>query len=525
MRKGLRLVIQGLAALLALCLVAGGGMFAYPVTYDDHIYPGVSVHDVDVGGLVVDEATAVLIEGLPDPAAQVIELRAGEQAWSFSWIDAGQGYDYAGTAAAAYLVARQGPWYDWVPSAWRVRLLGRRIEPLVIPADPEQVVTALEGVASAVFVPPVDAQLQIGPGTVDPLPGQAGMALDMEASAAQVLQALADSAKVLPPASGGLGGVVKLATVVVPPRLSEPEPAYTLARSLLAQPFMLVAGDPLTGYRADFAAPPERVATWLRAVPDYAPDIARMILEVDEVVVRAWLDEIAPQLGPERILDVAETLARTVAALAAGEHQAQSHIRHPKSIYIVQPGDAFFDIAYSYGFPQWRLEEANPDVDPDALAIGMELVIPSIDVLFPHPLAPGKRIEISLTEQRLRAYGDEQLVYDFTCSSGMTSTPTIAGQFQVLFKEDSAYASRWGLEMPYFMAVYQEGPDFANGIHELPITSYGERLWAGVLGWPASYGCIILNVGDAEALYNWAPVGMLVRITGVAPGTPTYEEQ
>jgi hypothetical protein len=326
MRKGLRLVIQGLVALLALCLVAGGGMFAYPVTYDDRIYPGVSVHDVDVGGLAVDEATAVLIEGLPDPAAQVIELRAGEQAWSFSWADAGQGYDYAGTAAAAYLVARQGPWYDWVPSAWRVRLLGRRIEPFVILADPEQVVTALEGVAPAVFVPPVDAQLQIGPGTVDPLPGQAGVALDVEASTAQVLQALTDSAKGLPPAGGGGGGVVELATVVVPPRLSEPEPAYTLARSLLAQPFTLVADDPLTGYRADFAAPPERAATWLRAVPDYAPDTARLVLEVDEVAVRAWLDEIAPQLGPERILDVAETLACTVAALHSSSRE---HLRSP----------------------------------------------------------------------------------------------------------------------------------------------------------------------------------------------------
>ena len=123
----------------------------------------------------------------------------------------------------------------------------------------------------------------------------------------------------------------------------------------------------------------------------------------------------------------------------------------------------------------------------------------------------------------MRAYEGEQLVYDFTCSSGMTSTPTIAGQFQVLFKEPSAYAPRWSLEMPYFMAIYQEGPEFFNGIHELPITSGGRRLWAGVLGWPASYGCIILDVGDAELLYNWAPVGTLVRITGVAPGTPTYE--
>jgi len=516
--KGLRPVMVGLATALALCITAGVGAAAYPVVYNGRIYPGVSVHDVDVGGLTVEEATAVLVESLPDPAAQVIELRAGGHVWQLNWADAGQDYDYAGTAKAAYQVARQGPWYEQIQPAWHVRLRGHRIEPSIVPADPAQVVVALERVAPAVFVPPVDAQLRIGPGGIDPFPGQPGRALDVEASTAQVLQALA-----LPPEAGGPGGVVELVTMAVPPRLSEPEPAHTLARSLLAQPFTLVADDPLTDYRAGFAAPPERVATWLRAVPEYAPDTARMALEVGEAAVQAWLDEIALQLGPEQLLDVAETLTRTVAALTAGEHQAQSHIRHPESTYVVQPGDAFFDIAYSYGFPQWRLEGANPDVAPDALAVGMELVIPSIDVLFPHPLVPGRRIDISLPEQRLRAYEDGQLIYDFVCSSGMTSTPTIAGQFQVLFKERSAYASRWGLEMPYFIAVYQEGPDFSNGIHELPITSYGERLWAGVLGWPASYGCIILNVGDAEALYNWAPVGTLVRIVGVAPETPTYE--
>jgi hypothetical protein len=526
MRKGSRLVAVSLAVLLAVCTLASVGIFAHPVTYSDRIYPGVSVHVVDVGGLTVEEATAVLAGGLPDPATQVIELRAGEQVWQLSWADAGQGYDYAGTAALAYQVARRTAWYAQIPSAWRVRLEGHRVEPLVIPADPARVVAALEGLAPAVSVPPVDAQLRIGPGGVDPSPGRAGRALDVDASAALVLQALADSAEATLSAAGGLGGVteVELVTVVVEPRLSEPEPATTLARSLVAQPFTLVADDPLTDYRAELVAPPERVATWLLAVPEYTEDTARMALGVDEEAVGVWLDEIAPQLGPERLLDAGETLTRIVAALAAGEHQAQARIRHPEGAYVVQPGDNFFDIAYSFGFPQWRLEEANPDVDPEELAIGMELVIPSIDVLFPHPLAPGKRIEISLPEQRLRAYEDGQLVYDLACSSGMTSTPTIAGQFQVLFKEPSAYASRWSLEMPYFMAVYQEGPDFANGIHELPITSYGKRLWAGVLGWPASYGCIILDIGDAEALYNWAPVGTLVRITGVAPGTPVYEE-
>jgi len=509
-----RLKTVGLTALIAVCLVIGAGAIVYPIAYSDRIYPGISVHDVDVEALTVKEATAVLIESLPDLAAQGIGLRAGEHFWRLSWADTGRAYDYAGTAIATYQVARGGRWYEQILPAWRVRLRGHSVEPLITPADPERIRAALERAATLIAVPPTDAQLRISPAGAVPVPGQPGEALDVEASTARVLQALADGVP-----------EVELVLIAVPPRLSEPEPALTLVRSLLAQPFSLVADDPLTGYHAEFQAPPERVATWLRAVPEYAPEGARMVLETEEAAVRAWLLEVAPQLERERLLDVSHTVTRTVVALTAGEHQAESRMRHPEGTYVVRPGDTFFDIAYRYGFPQWRLEEANPDVEPEALAIGMELVIPSIDVLFPEPLVPGKRIDISLLEQRLRAYEDEQLVYDFTCSSGISSTPTIAGQFQVLFKEPSAYASRWNLEMPYFMAIYQEGPEFFNGVHELPITASGRRLWAGVLGWPASYGCIILNVGDAEALYNWAPVGTLVRITGVAPGTPAHEER
>jgi len=519
-----RLLTWGLGALSAVCVVVVGGALAYPLLYSDRIYPGVSVHGVDVGGLTVAEATAALIEGAPDPAARVLMLRVGEQTWQLSWADVGQGYDHAGAAARAYQVARQGAWHERVTMAWRVRWQGRQVELPVIPADPARVVAVLDGVAADVSVLPVDARLQIGPDGVVSFPAQPGRALDVQASASRVLGALADGAET-PLAAAEGAAEVELVTTTLSPRLTDLEPAHALARSLVAQPFILVADDPLTDYvgqQAQFVASPTQVAGWLRAVPEYGSGEARMALEVDDMAVRAWLDEVAPQVGPERLLDVTQTLTRAVAALAAGEHRAQACVRHPESTYVVQPGDNVFDIAYNHGFPQWRLEQANPDVDPDALAIGMELTIPSIDVLFPHPLVPEKRIEIDLPEQRLRAYEGEQLVYEFTCSSGMTSTPTIAGQFQVLFKEPMAHASRWSLDMPYFLGVYQEGPDFANGIHELPITAGGRRLWEGVLGWPASYGCIILNVGDAQLLYDWAPVGTLVRITGVAPGTPVY---
>ncbi|MCK4316196.1 MAG: peptidoglycan binding domain-containing protein, partial [Anaerolineae bacterium] len=196
--------MRQLVGVFVLCVVASVGASAYPIAYNDRIYPGVSVHDVDMGELTVGEATVALVESLPDPAAQVVELRLGEQVWQLSWADAGQGYDYAGTAEAAYQVARPGPWYEQIRLAWETRLQGHRVAPLTIPADPARVASVLGEVAPAVSMPPVDAQLRIGPDGATPIPGQIGRALDVEASAAQVLQALADSAKVLPPASGGL---------------------------------------------------------------------------------------------------------------------------------------------------------------------------------------------------------------------------------------------------------------------------------------------------------------------------------
>jgi hypothetical protein len=503
-------VTTGLLALVALCMVVLIIVLAYPVVYGNRIYPGVSVDDVPLGGLTVEEATSLLSDRLPDPEIQGVELRAGDHSWRLSWAEMGQGYAIVGTATAAYRVGRDGPWIEQVLSPWRIRRTGRSMEPHAVPASEAKVQARLEEVASLIYAPPIDAQLHISAEGVTSAPSQPGRALDVEASSASLLQGLRDGAT-----------EVELTLVDLPPRLLEPEPAATLARSLLAEPFTLLAEDPLTDYHSEFRAPQTEVARWLEAVPVGE----KMLLELDEGAVRNWLLGVAPQLGSERILDVEETLTRTLGALNAGEHQARSAIRHPEGTYVVQPGDVLFDIAYRHGFPQWRVEEANPDVAPDELLIGMELTIPSIDVLFPEPLVPGKRIEIDLPEQRLRAYEDDAQVFEFTCSSGISTTPTIAGQFQVLFKEPQAYAQRWSLEMPYFMAIYYEGPDFANGIHELPIRDDGHRLWAGYLGWPASYGCIILDIGDAERLYSWAPVGTLVRIEGVAPGTPTIEER
>jgi lipoprotein-anchoring transpeptidase ErfK/SrfK len=44
------------------------------------------------------------------------------------------------------------------------------------------------------------------------------------------------------------------------------------------------------------------------------------------------------------------------------------------------------------------------------------------------------------------------------------------------------------------------------------LLSNGKRLWADILGKPASFGCIILDLDAAEELYTWAENGVVVEI-------------
>jgi lipoprotein-anchoring transpeptidase ErfK/SrfK len=42
--------------------------------------------------------------------------------------------------------------------------------------------------------------------------------------------------------------------------------------------------------------------------------------------------------------------------------------------------------------------------------------------------------------------------------------------------------------------------------------SNGVRLWESVLGSPASYGCVVLDLEAAEHLFTWAEDGVVVEI-------------
>jgi LysM repeat protein len=176
--------------------------------------------------------------------------------------------------------------------------------------------------------------------------------------------------------------------------------------------------------------------------------------------------------------------------------------------YTVRRGDTLSSIARRHGTTVTHLASLNGIANPSLIHVGQVL---RLSGTAPAPSGGGKRIVIDLSEQHLYAYEGSALVYSFVASSGVAPYYTRTGQFSVLSKIRSAYGASWNIQMPYWLGIYWAGST-QNGIHALPISANGQTLWAGYLGRPVSYGCIVLGTYEAQLLYDWAAIGTPVSI-------------
>jgi lipoprotein-anchoring transpeptidase ErfK/SrfK len=131
-----------------------------------------------------------------------------------------------------------------------------------------------------------------------------------------------------------------------------------------------------------------------------------------------------------------------------------------------------------------------------------------------NPVVPSyggtKYILVDISEQHLYAYEADALIYSFVASTGIGNS-TRAGTFAVQSKIPNAYGSTWNIWMPNWLGIYWSH-GLENGIHALPILSNGATLWAGFLGRPVSYGCVVLGSYESQLLYDWAEIGTPVEI-------------
>ena len=161
-----------------------------------------------------------------------------------------------------------------------------------------------------------------------------------------------------------------------------------------------------------------------------------------------------------------------------------------------------------------------PVVMPTATAISGSMVMEIVNGDQPSAVSQGqapafaytgsKYILVDISEQHMYVYEADALIYSFVVSTGINNA-TRAGIFQVQSKYPNAYGATWNIWMPSWLGIYYSG-GLENGIHALPILPNGATLWAGFLGRPISYGCVVLGSYEAQLLYDWAELGTPVEI-------------
>lgn len=469
--------------------------------YATRIYPNVYVLGIALGGLAPDEAAAAIGEAADQPNAGLLVLRDGSRQWSASWSEAGLRLDVPATVQSAFAVGHADTSQSW---QGRVSLwLSRHDVPPVLWVEPESARRLLKRLEPIVFVPATDASLHLSGGQIIVTPAQPGRALDIEATLASMIASI--------PSQGG-APQVDLVFRAVPPRVADVSVAKEQIEESLNRRIDLWAYDVLTQETFTWTLERNRIITWLR-IEHAEPAGEQLLVRCDPGAVQATLTDLAAGLQG-RGFRWEEATQQVLDAFHNGGGTVRLYLTHPSSSHVVQPGDTLGSIAAKFGMTSWLITQANPGADLDWLQVGQELIIPSVDVLLPYIPVSDKRIVISIPKQRMWVYQDGQLLYDWPISTGIADSPTHTGVFQILSKEENAYASLWDLWMPHFMAIYPSGPGFYNGIHALPILSSGRRLWEGLLGSPASYGCIILGIEQAETLYQWAEIGVPVVIEG-----------
>lgn len=131
----------------------------------------------------------------------------------------------------------------------------------------------------------------------------------------------------------------------------------------------------------------------------------------------------------------------------------------------------------------------------------------STTVLGSHTAADGaeKWIDVNLTEQKLRAWEGNRLVYEFPISSGRPGYNTVKGDFRVWRKVRNQ--------------TYRGGSRERGDYYYLPNVPYSlffhqgyaihGAYWHNDFGIKRrSSGCINLRIADAEQVYNWAGPAM-----------------
>jgi hypothetical protein len=111
-------------------------------------------------------------------------------------------------------------------------------------------------------------------------------------------------------------------------------------------------------------------------------------------------------------------------------------------------------------------------------------------------------IEIDISDQRLIAWENGEIRFDYTVSTGKPGFRTLPGTFNVYRKYEETRMRGYDYDTPDVpWTMYYSGGFAIHGAY-----------WHDDFGTPVSHGCVNLPVDQAKALYEWADMGITVVV-------------
>ncbi len=274
-------VILSGAAIFVVALIAL--IVSFQAFYNGYIYPGVQVGWVDVAGMKTEDAAALLDYHLTYPQRGRVLLRDGDQIWVASPSAVGLSFSGDSNAQMAYDIGRSGSFSQQISNQFQSWYNGVTLTP-VMNFDERLSENYLEGLATEIDRPTIEASLEVNGTDVVVKPGQVGRRLDIFATR-EMIQAQVQTL---------LDGEIQLVIEEDQPAILDVSEQAELARQILSAPLVIRVPDTAEGDPGPWRFSPEDLAGMLTIERVAIPEGATYQVGLDTGELRQFLTEIAP---------------------------------------------------------------------------------------------------------------------------------------------------------------------------------------------------------------------------------------
>lgn len=457
------LAFVGIAAFIWLGVNAG-----LAAAFEGRFYPGTEVAGVRVGGLTRVEARQRLASGLSDFKLTLITPQGIEQPTA---ADLGLSYDIDATLASAYSQGRQQFWP--LLGAWQAL----RSQPVAYAyqVDRQQLRGLATRIAAGQGTAAVDATVVVEGGKLQIKPDQDGFAVDATKLTHAIEQTIG---------RGGGEIAVRPSTIEAEIQTAEAAPALAAAQKLASIPVELTLGG------RSFKPSAAEVAAWLQFTKTGEGEQATLTAAVDATKLKNYVQTVANDIYVAPV-------------------NKKIHIQNGV-VGATQEGKAGLALDQDHALRE--ISQGLAQQQPVKLALATKPVPFKTQYNHTISLDYGRYIEVNLSQQRLWAYQDHQLVYSSAITSGATGAGfgTATGLFSIYYKTTNTrlrgYQYGWDYDVPvkYWMPFHK-----GYGLHD--------AVWRSSFGgadyyYGGSHGCVNLPDATAAWIYGWAAVGTPVWV-------------